>query len=1157
MKKTQKNFTHLHLHTEYSLLDGVSKIPQLIEKVKNSGMTACAITDHGVLYGAFEFHQACKENGIKPIIGCEVYVAERSRFDKQAGIDNKRYHTTLLAQNRTGYQNLVKIVSLAQKEGFYYKPRVDKELLEKYSEGIIALTGCLGSPLNQALLNNNEEKAEEWMNFLIDTFEHVFVEVMRYNDPINDQIIPKQLKIAKKYNLKVIATCDSHYIDQKDYKIQEIAWCISDGTKLEDPNRRQYVSQEFYVKTPQEMYELFSDMPEVVENTMLVADLVEEYDINFERIQPKFPDTPKGITTQEFLRQKAFEGAKERYGKLTKKIKERINYELEIIHNKGYDDYFLVVQDYCNWARSQGILVGPGRGSGAGSVVAYSLKITNIDPFKYHLIFERFLNPERPSPPDFDIDFQDDRRDELFEYMSQKYGQDNTAFIGTFGRLKTKAAIRDVARVMGIDLQTADKLSKMVIVKFGRVHSIDRMIEEVPEFKEIINSDPKLQELAEYVRGIENIARHTSTHACGYLVTPKPITNYVPLQKEAKGGGRMMTQYEGGPLEYLGLMKFDFLGLSNLTIINNTLKQIKYTLNKNIDIDKIDLNDKKTFKLFQKGETTGVFQFESEGMKKYLRELKPTSIEDLIFLNAAYRPGPMKYIPDYIERKFGRQKTTYLHPDLEPILKSTYGFAIYQEQVIKISVEIGGYTLGEADMLRRAMGKKKPEVMKKEKEKFIKKAQKNGYSKEIAQKIFSYMEPFADYGFNKSHSACYSLIAYQTAYLKANYPIQFMAGLMETNLGNADKIKRDIKEAKEMGIKILPPDINESFVDFKIESNKKYKDKAPRIRFGLGAIKGVNKKIIEDIIKEREEPTQDSILEKTKEEFKTKKFESLDDLIRRVGTKKLTKKTLELLIKAGAMDNWGNRNQLLEIMPTIFSKISKEELNMLGGQVSLFGSLEKKESKKLHQKTPLPDIKPETDKERLLWEKELLGTFISKHPLEKHLKLLTNPKIKTIYDIKNLKPQSKSLLLGIISTKKIIYSKKDSKPMAFLQLEDLEDKIEAVIFNRTYENTKDLIIENEVYCFDVMVNDRNGERSVIINNLIKPNDLPKYDTITIDISNITDKEELILIKNMIKKHLADKIKLIIYYGDIYNKKSIERRVDDNSEILQFLKKYVK
>ncbi len=1154
MKK--KNFTHLHLHTEYSLLDGVSKIDPLIQKVKESGMTACAITDHGVLYGAFEFHQICKENRIKPIIGCEVYVAERTRFDKQAGIDNKRYHTTLLAKNRVGYQNLVRLVSLAQKEGFYYKPRVDKELLEKYSEGIIAMTGCLGSPLNQALLKNNTKKAYDWMDFLTNTFEHVFVEVMRYNYEKNDKLIPKQLEIAKKYNLKVVATCDAHYINKKDYKIQEIAWCISDGTKIDDPNRRQYVSQEFYVKTPKEMYELFADMPEVVENTMHVADLVEEYDINFERIQPKFQDTPKDITTQEFLKQKAYKGAEKRYGKITKKLKERIDYELKIIHDKGYDDYFLVVQDYCNWARSQGILVGPGRGSGAGSVVAYNLEITNIDPFKYHLIFERFLNPERPSPPDFDIDFQDDRRDELFEYMSKKYGADNTAFIGTFGRLKTKAAIRDVARVMDIDLSIADKLSKMVIVKFGRVHSIDRMLEEVPEFKEIVESDPRLLELAEYVRGLENIARHTSTHACGYLVTPNPITDYVPLQKEAKGGNRMMTQYEGGPLEYLGLMKFDFLGLSNLTIIQNTLKQIKYTLNKEIDIDKIDLNDKKTFELFQKGDTTGVFQFESEGMKKYLRELKPTTIEDLIFLNAAYRPGPMKYIPDYIERKFGRQKTTYLHPDLKPILESTYGFAIYQEQVIRISVEIGGYSLGEADMLRRAMGKKKPEVMKKEKEKFIKKAQENGYTKDLAEKIFAYMEPFADYGFNKSHSACYSLIAYQTAFLKANYPIQFMAGLMETNLGNSDKIQRDLKEAKEMGIKILPPDINESFVDFKIESNKKYKDQKPRIRFGLGAIKGINKKIVENIIKEREEPTSTSKLHKEKtDETQTQKFKSLDDLIRRVGTDKLSKKTLELLIKAGAMDVWGHRSQLLEIMPTIFSKIAQEESKKRGGQNSLFDSFAQI-NQTIDQNTPLPDIPQENDQERLIWEKELLGTFISKHPLERHLKLLANPKIKTISDIKKAKERTTALLLGLISNKKTIYSKKDSKPMAFVRIEDMEDRLEGVIFTKTYDRLKDTIIENTAFCFDVTVSHRNDQVSVIINDIILPNKLSKGNNLTIDITNVTNRDELANIKNMIKENLGKKIKLTIIYGQIYDKKSIVRYIDDNPTLIKFLKKYI-
>jgi len=1156
------NFTHLHLHTEYSLLDGVAKIDPLVKKVKEAGMTACAITDHGVLFGAFNFMQACNYAGIKPIIGCEVYVAERTRFDKQAGIDNRRYHTTLLAKNQIGYHNLLKMASLAQTEGFYYKPRVDKELMEKYSEGIIALTGCMGSPFNRAIAEGNIAKAEKWLQFLIHTYKDVYVELMRTNYKANDDLLPIQLKLAEKYKLPITATCDSHYVEQEDFRIQEIAWCISDGTKLNDPNRRQYVTQEFYVKKPDQMNELFKDLPEAIENTMKIADIVEEYKIVFDRIQPEYPDIPKGKTAKEMLREKAFAGAKVRYGKMTDELKKRIEYELKIIHDKGYDDYFLVVEDYCNWARSQGILVGPGRGSGAGSVVAYNLKITNIDPYEYNLIFERFLNPERPSPPDFDIDFQDDRRDELFEYMSKRYGQENTSFIGTFGRLKTKAAIRDVARVMGIDLGLADKLSKMVKVKFGRVHTIDMMMKEMPEFKEIIDNDPRLQELTGYVKKLENIARHTSTHACGYLVTPKPITDYVPVQREAKGGGRVMTQYEGALMEYLGLMKFDFLGLSNLTIIQNTLKQIKYTLNKEVDMDTIPMDDKKTFKLFQAGNTTGVFQFESDGMKKYLKDLKPTEVEDLIFLNAAYRPGPMQYIHDYIERKYGRQKTEYLHKDLEPILKTTYGFAIYQEQVINIAVEIGGYSLGEADMLRRAMGKKVPAVMEGERKKFIEKAQENGYTKKTAEDIFSYMAPFADYGFNKSHSACYSVIAYQTAYLKANYPIQFMAGIMETDLGNAEKITRDLKECREMGIQVLPPDINESFVDFKIEPGKKFKDGKERVRFGLGAIKGIGYKIVENIVKEREEPTSTSILHpasgdegaQTKNfNSQTQDFTSLDDLIERVGVQKLTKKSLELLIQVGAMDRWGNRNQLLAVMPAIYDRVSSEENSRRGGQGDLFGTLGKNEIHKTT--TQLPQIDREDDRMRIQWEKDLLGTFLSEHPLNRYRKLLLNGNIKSISDSSKLKDRQKAMVLSIISEKKVIYTKKDSKAMAFLQLDDGDDKVEAVVFPKTYERVRDALVENIPMVMTSLISFREDKFSLIIDDIAPADNIQSEDELTIDITGVTDKNEISEIKKVITENKGSELKLKILYGSPYAKKTLQKTVSSKVEIINFLSKY--
>ncbi len=1116
----KKDFVHLHSHSEYSLLDGVAKIPAYVKKVKELGMNAAALTDHGVMYGAFEFWQECNYQGIKPIIGCEIYVAERTRFDKTPGIDDKRYHLTLLAKNKKGYHNLLKIVSKAFVEGFYYKPRADTELLKTYGEGIIALSGCLGSNFNQYLLSRKRAKAIKWINFLKASFDDVYIEIQRNGIKESEDLIPKQIEIAEELNIPYVATCDTHYIEKADHKVQEIVWCISDGKKLEDPSRRQYASTEFYIKSPL-----------ALENTRKIADSVEEYDILFERIQPKYDEKLNKAQTKDTLSNIVFEKVLTRYPKLTPEIQDRIEYELEIINNKGYNDYFLVVEDYVRWAKEQGILVGPGRGSGAGSVVSYILGITNLDPFKFGLIFERFLNPERPSPPDFDIDFQDDRRDELFTYMSNKYGKENTSFIGTFGRLKTKAAIRDVARVMGIDLQMADKLSKMVIVKFGRVHSIEKMRSEVKEFDEIIKDSPQLEELCDYVVKMENLARHVSIHACGYLVTPTPITDYVPVQKETRGE-KIITQIEGHNLEYLGLMKFDFLGLSNLTVIQNTLKQIKNSRDIAIDMDKLELNDKKTFRLFQKADTIGVFQFESEGMKKYLRDLKPTEFEDLTFLNAAYRPGPMKYIPDYISRKKGEQKVDYIDPALEPILKNTFGFAIYQEQVISIAVKFANYSLGEADMLRRAMGKKKPEVMAKEKSLFIKKSVENGHKKEIAEKIFSYLEPFADYGFNKSHSACYSLIAYQTAYLKAHFPLEFMAGLMETDINSIDKLERDLKEAKNMMIKLLPPDINKSEIDFKIEGEKS-------IRFGLAGIKGVSTKSIENILQKRNQ---------------RERFRNLDELIETVGTHKLTKKDVEFMIKVGALDEFGSRKQLLEILPTVYAKVQRIEENLKGGQTMLFSG-PGNEHQNIHI-TPLANIEKENDSEKLNWEKELLGIYLSKHPLDKYQDVIFLNNFTNLQEAQKLKAGSKIKSIVLISKIKKIYTKNGSKPMAFLELEDLEGKAAAVVFPDSFEKFNGNLVENKSVYISSTTNFRNDEFSLIVEDLAKAEEIKKQDRFVIDISAEKNKSNLELIKQVIINN-PGKVKMTIYYGDSGSKKSIQKNIKPTLEVITVLSRYQK
>lgn len=1126
------NFVHLHLHTEYSLLDGVSKIDKLISKVTELGMNACALTDHGVMYGAYEFWQKCKDAGIKPIIGCEVYVAGRKRTDKESGVDNERYHLTLIAKNKEGYHNLLKMVSIAHTEGFYYKPRTDRELLQKYGKGIIALSGCLASNFNRYLAANRPEEAAEWLEFLKDCFDEVYVELQRNGIQESLDLIPTQIEMARKAGLELVATCDVHYIEPEDFKIQEIAWCISDGKKLTDKERRQYGSQEFYVKSPEQMTELFADIPEAVTNTQKIADSVEEYTLEFDRIQPRYDPEMKAAETQAKLKEEAFTGGEQRYGKITKEIKERIDYELEVIHDKGYDDYFLVVQDYIRWARNNGILVGPGRGSGAGSVVAYNLGITNLDPFKYELIFERFLNPERPSPPDFDIDFQDDRRDELFRYVDQKYGHGYTSFIGTFGRLKAKAAIRDVARVMDIDLRIADKLSKMVIVKFGRSHTVEKMMEEVPEFAEIINSDPKLIELAGYVGKLDKVARHVSTHACGYLITPTPITDYVPVQLETKGGDKIVTQFEGSQLEGLGLMKFDFLGLSNLTIIGNTLKQIKYSQDEEIDIDKIPLDDQKTYKLFQDGDTTAVFQFESDGMKKYLRDLKPTDLEDLIFMAAAYRPGPMQYIPDYIARKFGRQEVVYPHPSLEPILKSTYGFAIYQEQVINIAVTYAGYSLGEADLLRRAMGKKKPEVMAKEKVKFLEKAGKQGHPEAKSEEIWAYLEPFADYGFNRSHSAAYAVIAYQTAYLKANYPLEFLAGLMQTDLGSADKLQRDLTEAKALEIKILPPDVNSSFYSFSIEGDS--------IRFGLGGIKGGSKKIMKAIVDER---------------IANGDFQHLDDLIHRVGIEHLTKKDLESLIKTGAMDKFGSRNALLTIMPAVYEQFARQSKQASSQQIDMFSAFQEEEDSSAVPATILPSVDPVPESEKLQWEKEMLGVFISSHPLDQYFWTRFTGQFNSIAKLPELREGTKIKVLGVLESVKTIRSKRDNKPMSFITLSDVENQIEGVLFNGVHTEFQDKLVEGAVVIIQGKTSHRNDSCSILVDKVESPEELKQLKSIKIDICGITDEEKLAELKACFDE--AGEIKVEITYGNIGQPKKITRKTTLSPQHLNLLSKYQK
>jgi len=1092
-------FTHLHLHSEYSLLDGLIKIKPLIKKVKEMGMTSCAITDHGVMYGLYEFWSECKANNIKPIIGCEVYVATRSRFDKDPKLDKKRYHLTLLAKNEVGYHNLIKLCSLAHLEGFYTKPRVDKELLKKYSEGIIATTGCAASPVNRNLIKGKIKRAYKWAEFFKKHFKDFYVEIQRNGVKECEDAIPLMLALAKDLELPVVATCDSHYLNKGDDNVQEVNWCIRDAKLLSDTTRNKKWSDEFYVKSTEEMQELFKDIPEAITNTQVIADSVEFYSIKYDRVQPLFWNRIDSISSEKMLQMIAYIGASKKFntefdhnGKtvcsewvpckvenlkelitlnlveenqkinfnIRKDIKERLDYELKVIHDKGYDDYFLVVSDFLNWSKENGIMCGV-RGSVGGALTAYVTNITDIDPIRWELYFERFLNPERMSPPDIDSDFQDDRRHEVVEYIKMRYGDSNCSLICALGRLKTRAAIRDVSRVMGIDLKIADKLSKLVVVKFGKPYSADEMMNKVEEFRNEVNSSPELVKMIEVVKKIENMPRQTGTHACGLLITPKPVIEYVPLQYDKEK--RTTCQLEMKPIEELGLMKFDILGLTNLTIIKNTVNFIERYHSLKINPWQIPHTDEKTFELLQRGETDAVFQLESEGMKKYLKELKPTTVDDICFMCAAYRPGPMQFIQPYIDCKQGRKEPSYLIDELKPILSSTFGYAIYQEQVIRIAVEIAGYTMGQADMLRRAMGKKVKEIMEGERIKFLEGCAAKGFSKEIGNKLFDYLMPFADYGFNKSHSAGYAMIAYQTAYLKAHYPIEFLAGLMQSDLLVPEKLKRDIVMAKDLKIEVLQPSVNQSELLFTIEGKC--------IRFGLGGIKSISRKSMELLVDER---------------IKNGKYESLDDIVARLGIHNITKSHLETLIKSGCCDEYGNRAQLLAIIPEIYQKYTKSKINT--DQADLFSIL-------VIEETTLPTVVPTLlsniedidNRTKVAWENEFLGVFFSEHPLNVFVEKYDNININTISSVLTNNPTEKIRTLSILKSVKKISTKKDGKPMAFIKIEDLTSDIEGVLFTTTYEKILSKLEKlkvGEVYLLTGKVNERDGVKSIMVDEMI-------------------------------------------------------------------------
>lgn len=1064
------DFVHLHNHSEFSLLDGLSRIEPMVKYAKSLGMKALAITDHGNMYGAIKFYSACKAADIKPIIGCEIYITKRSLTDKEAGIDKDYNHLILLAKNDTGYKNLMKIVSVSYLEGYYYKPRTDLKLLEKYSEGLICLSACVNGFVTDPLIHNDEKEAEKraiQLNTIFGQGNFYFELQKHINVPPQEVANPKLIELSKRLGIPLVATNDNHYIKKSDAEGQEVLLCMQTQSTLVDDKRKlsMITSPDFYIKSQEEMEKLFEDIPEAITNTKRISDMC---DLEIELGNWHMPvfDVPKGKTASEYLEELTYVGAKERYGSLTETIKERIDYELSIIFKKKYETYFLIVSDFVNWAKDHGIAVGPGRGSAAGSVVSYCLKITDVDPFYFKLPFERFLNPHRPSAPDIDLDFADTRRDEVIAYVTDKYGKDKVAQIITFGTMEAKGSVRDVGRVLGMPYAAPDRISKMIPPGWqGHSMTLDNALSQSPDLKRAYESEGDTKRLIDLAKKLEGVARHASVHAAGVVIADQPLTDYTPLQRETNGE-KIVTQYDMYTVgeDGVGLLKMDFLGLRNLTIIEESLKFIKVNQNKTIDFRSVSLDDPKTYELLGLGETTGIFQLESAGMRRYIKELKPTTIFDLQAMVALYRPGPMANIPEFIKRKHNPNLIDYPHPKLIDILKESYGVLTFQDDVLLTAIALAGYTWLEADKFRKAMGKKIPTEMKKQEEMFIKGCVENGIPEKKARDMFLLIAPFAGYGFNKAHAACYATIAFRTAYLKAHFPVEFMTALLTAESRGTtgpiknEKIAQAVAECRRLDVQVLAPDINKSTQDFSIE------DKI-HIRFGLSAVKNVGAAAIESILKARENGI----------------FISLQDFCQRVNLSAVNKKTVESLIKAGAMDKFGPRALLLLNLPEIVAKANQQKKQSLEGQVSLFAdAFEADELYESHHN----DIEDFTTEEKLGFEKEFLGFYLSAHP---QADLLEEIKQTVSHEIEALESEKEGTIItigGILESARKIFTKKSNAEMAFIQIADEKGvSIEGVVFPRVFEQYKSQLLTDTVIIIEGKL-DLKDERPIIIANKI-------------------------------------------------------------------------
>ena len=1085
---TPADYVHLHNHTQFSLLDGLTKIPELVTFAKDAGMEAVAMTDHGTLSGTIEFYKECKDNGIKPIIGIETYVAARKHTDKDPQKDKNRFHLILLAMNNTGYQNLMQLSTAANLDGFYYFPRVDHDLLEQYNEGVIALSACLGGEIGDALKNDDYEKAKEVATWYKGVFgDRYYLEIQDHGHPdapshsadqkvLNDGVF----RLSKELDIPVVLTCDAHYLKHADQDAHEILLCVGTGAFLSDEKRMSLKDYELHVIPPTELIDRWGvSHPEILKNTKAIADRC-DVDIELGKILiPKFP-VPEGQTEKTYLNELAFHGLAWRYGgkseeeamnlsvadakkSLPKSVLERAEYELGVIERMGFDGYFLIIQDFINWGKDRGIVFGPGRGSAAGSLISYALKITELDPLTYDLLFERFLNPDRISMPDVDIDIQDTRRDEVIQYCVDKYGKERVANIVTFGRMFARNAVRDVARVLQVPYADADRLAKMIPAPVqGRHIPLQTSLKDDVELKREYETNEVSKQVLDYAVILEGTVRSHGVHAAGVVIAPDDIVKFVPLEMAQKGV--VSTQYPMGPIEELGLLKMDFLGLSNLTIIKNALRIIKRVYGKDIDINTIPLDDERAFELLARGDTTGVFQLESAGMKRYLKELKPSSFDDIIAMVALYRPGPMQFIDSFIRRKFGQEDITYLHEGMRPSLENTYGILVYQEQFMQISKDWCGFTGGQADTLRKAVGKKKIDLMRKVKKEFVDGAvEHSGARREVAEKFWAQLEEFANYCFNKSHAACYGLIAYQTAYLKAYYPSAFMAALMTSDYDDTDRLSIEITECKKMGIEVLPPDVNESFGEFAVvpSEEKSAMNGKETIRFGMNAVKNVGAGAVEEIIRARNEHADGH-------------FASLEDFLASVNTRIVNRKNIESLVRAGAFDRMGDRSTLLHNMDLIIAYGQRLQKERASGQVDLFGAMNTDEGS---GKPSLKLIPPEAKylpRELLGWERELLGIYLSEQPLSAFEVILAEQTMP----LSSMKAghDGRPVVVGgaVVDFREIMT--KSGKKMGFVRIEDAHKDIEVILFPSTYQQTIGLWERDRVVIVRGKVNakDRDG-----------------------------------------------------------------------------------